>query len=230
MRALLGGGLSTLAIRTLLVHTAERGDRDLKHVGWGRVARNIGDIILCDDSTVRVVYQGEISPAKYVRARIPFPSGTIKGKVCIKATVCFNPQTDPHHPSNYTQAGLDVIFRPHDQKYSRKTQQHPNSKPFFGNSMIGATEYELRRDASKWENCLHSSKKMIGRSIQNPCFDIHYNSRTEGHNFEHHQKLPYALVVTINADSVADFYNSIASQYAVFLEPLRTILQIPIHT
>lgn len=230
VRAILGGNLSVLAIRALLIHTAERGAHKLKHVGWGRVARSLDDIIHCDDSTVRVVYQGEISPAKYFRARIPFPSGKIEGKVCITATVCFNSQTDPHHPSNYTQAGLEVIFRPHDDKFSRFKQVHPNSKPFFRNSMTGATEYELRRDASKWENCLHSSANMYGKSIQNPCFDIHYSSRTEGHNYVHNQKLTYALVVTIYADSIADLYNRIANQYATLLEPLRPILEIPIHT
>ncbi len=230
VRTHLGRSLSILAIRALLIHTADRGDHELKHVGWGRVARSLDDIILCDDSTVRVVYQGEISPAKYVRARIPFPNEAIEGKVRISATICFNSQTDPHHPSNYTQAGLEVIFRPHDDRFSRNKQQHPNSKPFFRNTTIGATEYELRSDASKWENCMHSSKNMFGKSIQNPCFDIHYNSRTEGHDFVHDQKLPYALVVTIYADSIADLYNRIATQYAAFLEPLRPILEIPIRT
>ena len=231
VRAYLGGNLSVLAIRALLIHTAEKSDNHhIKHVGWGRVARNLDDIILCDDSTVRVVYQGEISPAKYVRAKIPFPSETVKGKVRIEATVCFNSQTDPHHPNNYTQAGLEVTFRPHDDKFSRSDQSHPNPKPFFGKSMTGATEYELRRDASKWENCLHSSKKMIGTSLQNPCFDIHYNARTEGHNFVHDQKLTYALVVSIYAESIADLYNRIVNEYATLLEPLRPILEIPIHT
>ena len=230
VRAYLGRNLSNLAIRALLIHTAEKGDHELRHVGWGRVTRSIDEIILCDDSTVRVVYQGDISPAKYIRARLPFPNETIEGKVRIEATVCFNSQTDPHHPSNYTQAGLAVTFRPHDNKFSRPNQPHPNSKSYFGSSMTGSTEYELRRDAWKWENCLHSSKNMFGTSLQNPCFDIHYNSRTEGQDFVHNQKLNYALVVTIHADSIADLYNQIANQYAAFLEPLRPILQIPIHT
>ena len=231
VRAHLGGNLSVLAIRALLIHTAEKGDHhETKHVGWGRVARNLDEIILCDDNTVRVVYQGEISPAKYVRARIPFPSETIDGKIRIKATICFNSQIDPHHPGNYTQAGLGAIFRPHDNRFSRNKQKHPDTRSFFRKSKTGITEYELRRDASKWENCLHSSINMIGTSIQNPCFDLHYNSRNEGHNFVHDQKLTYALVVSIYAESIADLYNRIASQYATLLEPLRPILEIPIHT
>ena len=230
VRAHLGGTLSNLAIRALLIHTAENSEHDIKYVGWGRVARSLDDIVLCDNDMVRVVYQGEISPAKYVRARLPFPGETIEGKVFIKATICYISQTDPHHPSNYTQAGFEVTFRPHANKYSRPGQIHPNSKTFFGKSMAGATEYELRRDAWKWENCLHSSMKMFGKSLQNPCFDIHYNSRFEGHNFVHDQKLPYALVVTIHAESIANLYEQIVSEYAALLEPLRPILEVPIQT
>ena len=144
------------------------------------MARDLNDIVLCEDETIRVVYQGDISPAKYVRALIPVPVGKISGLVLIKATICYKSQTDPHHPSNYTQAGLDVSFRPHGQKFKSTSQVHPNTKPFFESSMFGATEVELRRNSWKWETCFHSSKQMRGQSLQNSCFELHYNSRLEG--------------------------------------------------
>ena len=80
VRAHFGASLNHLAIRALLVHTYEEGDYDHKEIGWGQVARNLNDIVLCDDDTVRVVYQGEISPAKYVRAAIPVPTGPLQGE------------------------------------------------------------------------------------------------------------------------------------------------------
>jgi hypothetical protein len=230
IRAHFGSSLNHLAIRTLLIHTSEKSDHDNKDVGWGRVARHLNDIVLCDDDSVRVVYQGEISPAKYVRASIPLPSGLIKGMVSIKATICYKSQTDPHHPSNYTRAGLEVTFRPHDEKYSGDNQVHPNTKSFFGSCGTGASEEELRRDAWKWENCLHSSINMRGSSLKNPCFDIHYNARIEGQNFAPDEKLPYALVVTVQAKSIKDLYDQIVRNYATRIEPLKPIIEVPLRT
>ena len=230
VRAHFGPNLDHLAIRALLVHTCEEGEYDHQEIGWGRVARNLNDIVLCDDDTVCVVYQGEISPAKYMRTAIPVPSGSLQGNVSIKATICYKSQTDPHHPGNYTRAGLEVVFRPHDGKFSRDTQIHPNSARFFGSSLPGATEEELRRDAWKWENCLHAEVRKRGSSLQNPCFDIHYNARLESRNFAPAERLKYAMIVTVQAKSILDLYNQVVRQYSTQIEPLRPILDIPIRT
>ena len=228
VRAHFGSNLNHLAIRALLIHTCEEGEHDQKEIGWGRVARSLDDIVLCDDDTVRLVYQGEISPAKYIRAAIPVPRGPLQGYVWIKATICYKSQTDPHHPGNYTRAGLEVTFRPHDGKFSRVGQVHPDSARFFGSLLPGATEHELRRDAWKWENCLHAANRKRGSSLRNPCFDIHYNARLEGRNFSPVEKLKYAMVVTVQAKSVVDLYNQVVRQYATQIEPLRPVLAIPL--
>ena len=230
VRAHFGSSLDHLAIRALLVHTCEKEQQAHKEVGWGRVARSLNDIVLCEDDTARVVYQGEISPAKYIRAAIPVPSGPLQGFVSIKATICYKSQTDPHHPGNYTRAGLEVTFRPHDQKFSRDQQPHADSARFFGFHQLGATEEELRRDAWKWENCLHASIRKRGSSLRNPCFDIHYNARLEGRNFSPAENLKYAMVVTVQAKNIGDLYNQVVRQYATQIEPLRPILEIPITT
>lgn len=226
IRALFGENLNHLAIRALLIHTAEESEQDHKEVGWGRAPQELEDIILCDDNTVRVVYQGEISPAKYIRAAIPVPAGEISGKVLIKATICYKSQIDPHHPSNYTRAGLQVTFRPHDDKFSNGV--HPKSESFFGSYAAGAPEDVLRRDARKWENCLHASKRKKGSSLRNPCFDIHYNSRLEGHDFTPDQSLPYALVVTVQAEDISDLYDQIVRKYATQLKQLTPVLELPL--
>ena len=228
VRAHFGGNLNHLAIRALLVHTAEASELDPHQVGWGRCAQDLNDIVLCADDAVRVVYQGEISPAKYIRASIPVPPDDIKGMVNLTATICFKSNTDPHHPGNYTRAGLEVTFRPHDEHFTRDSQLHPDSKSFFGSSPTGATEDELRRDAWKWENCLHATKRMQGRSLRNPVFDIHYNSRLEGRDFAPDRKLPYALVISIQARGDANLYDQIVRKYAARLEPLRPILEVPV--
>ena len=150
--------------------------------------------------------------------------------VLIKATVCHKSQTDAHHPSNYTRAGLEITFRPRDDKFSREGQLHPDSEKFFGSSRSGATEGVLRRDAWKWENCLHASKRKRGSSLRNPCFDIHYVSRMESHDSAPDKKLSYALVVTVQAKNISNLYDQIVRKYATLLEPLSPIFEVPLHT
>lgn len=230
VRAHFGENLNMLAIRALLVHTTESCDFACEHVGRGRVARSVQDIVLCDDDTIRVVYQGSIAPKRYIRAPIPLPSGTIPGKVTITATLCYPTGVDPHHPGNYTRAGLEPTFRPHDQKRKDPKQVHADSNSFFGKTQSGMIEDELRRDAWKWENCLHTSVTFMGKSLRNPVLDIHYIARQGGRNFAPKEKLPYALVVSVHAKHLGDLYNKVIRKYVGQLEALRPIIEIPIMT
>ena len=228
VRAHLGAGLSTLAIRGLLIHSTEPSGYSCEDVGRGRVARSVQDIILCDDDTIRVVYQGGIAPAQYIRAQIPVPSGTMPGKILITATLCYATEVDPHHPGNYTRAGLEATFRPHDQERKDPKQTHPNSRSFFGKAHGGLMGVEVRRDAWKWENCLHAAVTFQGRSLRNPVFDIHYNARLEGRNFAPDKELAYALVISVQAKMVSDLYDTIVRKYATLIEPLRPVVEIPV--
>jgi hypothetical protein len=228
LRAHFGDALSLLAIRALLVHTTEPCDHPCEEVGRGRVARSLEDIVLCDDDTVRVVYQGAIAPARYIRAPIPVPSKTIPGKVTITATLCYPTGVDPHHPGNYTRAGLEPTFRPHDQKRKDPGQAYPDSKPFFGKTQNGLFENELRRDAWKWENCLHTRVTFMGDSLRNPVLDIHYNARYEGRSHAPKDELPYALVISVHAKNLGDLYDTIVRKYAKQLEALRPVVEIPV--
>ena len=230
IRAHFGHNLNLLAVRTLLVHSIEASDIPHNEVGWGRLARNIDDIVLCEDDMIRVIYQGKISPAKYIRAMVPMPDGELSGMVEITATLCYKCSTDPHHPGNYTRAGLQATFRPHDEKFKNDDQVHPNTKSFFGDPGLGAGEDELRRDAWKWENCLHANRRFNAKSLSRPCFDIHYNARLEGRNFSPAEQLPYALAVTVRARKIADLYDQIVRKYATVLEPIRPVVDIPVRT
>jgi hypothetical protein len=230
IRAHLGENLNMLAIRALLVHTTETCELACADVGRGRVARSVQDIVLCDDDTVRVVYQGEIAPSRYVRARIPMPPAAIPGKVMITATLCYPTGVDPHHPGNYTRAGLEPTFRPHDQKRKDTKQIHPNSKSFFGKTQNGLIEDELRRNAWKWENCLHTRVTFMGASLRNPVLDIHYNARQAGRDFAPQERLPYALVISVHAKHLGDLYDTIIRTYAGTLEALRPVIEIPVTT
>lgn len=68
IRAHFGLSLNSLAIRALLVHCAENTNIPNFEVGWGRVARNLDDIVTCDDHVMRVVFQGRISASKFLQS------------------------------------------------------------------------------------------------------------------------------------------------------------------
>jgi hypothetical protein len=234
VRAHFGNSLNALAIKTLLIHSAERADLPMFEVGWGRIARSLDEIVVCDDHVMRVVFQGSISASKYVRVPIPLPPGPLSGMVTIKATLCYATDVDPHHPGNYTRSGLEVTFRP-NKKTRRKVKEgenepmHASSKTFFGNtSKAVQTEDELRKDAWKWENCVHASKRFQGKGLDEPMFDIHYNARAEGHNDTRKHELKYALVVTVVAPKIIDLYDQVVRRYATQLEQLQPIIDIPL--
>jgi len=227
IRAHLGASLSPLAIRALLVHCAEPSDIPHVEVGWGRVAQDLAAIAICPDDTIRVVYEGTITASKYVRAPIPVPTEPLEGIVKIKATLCYATEVDPHHPGNYTRAGLDATFRPDKAKVAGKAK-HAVSKSFFGKNRPTVTEEELRRDAWKWENCLHAENSYRGRSLSAPAFDIHYNARAGSKNDTTKQELRYALIISVHARRIADLYNRIVRRYQGTLEALLPVIEIPI--
>lgn len=238
VKAHFGSSLNALAIRTLLVHCCECSDLPKFEVGWGRVARLLEDVVICEDHVMRVVYQGTISASKYIRVPIPLPNGPLLGMVKIKATLCYATAVDPHHPGNYTRSGLDIVFRPNKDVHSdivvdgKKTGDkslHASSKSFFGKSQKRyVTEEELRRDAWKWENCLHSENRFQGKTLNDPVFDIHYNARIEGHSDTSLQQIEYAMIITVEAPKIKDLYDQIVRKYATQLEQLLPIIDIPL--
>ncbi|CAH2402326.1 hypothetical protein MES5069_310062 [Mesorhizobium escarrei] len=62
--------------------------------------------------------------------RKPVPSRTIPGIVTITATLCHPTGVDPHQPRNYTRAGLEPTFRPHEGKRKDPKQVHADRKSF----------------------------------------------------------------------------------------------------
>lgn len=230
LRAHFGNQLTPLAIKALLLHTCDDGGHDKMEVGWGRIPTDVNDIVLTDQHTAHIVYQGELRPASWVRLRIPIPAEMMKGMVEIAATFCFATLTDPQDPLNYTRSGLEVRFRPHGGKRKDPKQVHANSKAFFQAKDLSIDEVDLRADAHKWETTLHKTRSMRGSGLRDPVFDVHYNARIGGRNARHADKIPYALVITVSSNNTSGLYNKILQRYPTILEPLKPILEIPIRT
>jgi len=228
IRAHFGTLLSTLAIKALLVHCSETQEVSAAEIGWGRIPQSLDEIVICPDGLARVVYQGDLTPAQYLRTSIPLPAGKLDGNVSITATFCFASETDPQDPSNYTRGGLDITFRPHiDKRDEDKT--HAKSKSFFRRTDYDK-EAELRHDAHKWETTLHRRHTFRATSLKEPLFDVHYQTRQAGQSVRGSEKIRFALIITVEAPKVRDLYDRVVQRYRTQLEPLRPIIEIPIRT
>jgi hypothetical protein len=228
VRAHFGKMLSPLAIKALLLHNCDDGGHDKTEVGWGRIPADVTAIVTTDQHAAHIVYQGVLRPASWVRMQIPVPKEMMSGKVKISATFCFATLTDPQDPLNYTRSGLEVRFRPHDQKRKLPDQLHADSSWFFQAKDVFIDEGSLRADAHRWETTLHKWRKMLGSGLRNPVFDVHYNARAGGRNAKSADKIPYALVITVESKKTSDLYNKILQRYPTILEALTPLVEIPI--
>ena len=96
-----------------------------------------------------------------------------------------------------TKAGLEVVFRPNDEKI-KDGKSNADTKGFFDLKKF-ATEQERRSDQGKWETVLHGAKTFRGSSLKNPVFDIHYNARDGGRATTGAEKIRYALILSVEA-------------------------------
>ncbi len=228
VRAHFGSVLSPLAIKALLIHCTEDGGHTKDQVGWGRLAGDPDALVTCPDGCARIVYQDEITASKFRRIRIPMPRDGLVGDVYITATFCFATGIDPEHPGNYTRSGLEVRFRPDMDTFSNKEAVHPATAEFFRPAKLYPDEQELRKDAHKWETCLHARKRKRSSSLNKPVFDIHYNARSQGHDDSAPRKIRYALAITVEAPRVKDLYDRIVRAYPALLEPLNPVIELPV--
>ncbi|MCH3917279.1 MAG: S8 family peptidase [Spirochaetia bacterium] len=209
IRAYLGNEFSVLAIKALLIDSAERNGNDRIDVGWGRIPDNLLSLITCGDGTSRIVYQGELIAGKYLRVHIPLPK-QLQGMISLKATICYTTEIDPENSDAYTEAGIEVTFRP--DKTKNEDGKQATSKSFFSKKIF-ATEKELRNDAGKWETVLKGKRKFRASSLKEPCFDIHYNARENGMTTSKKNRLHYALIITIQATKTTNITEKIMESY-----------------
>jgi hypothetical protein len=226
VRAHFGASLSSLAIKSLLVHCSEPSKTiPIQEIGWGRISQELDSIVICREGEARIVYQGDLTPGQCLRTPVPLPQGPLVGSVTVTATFCFACQTDPQDPGNYTRGGLNVTFRPHADKIDRDAV-HAKSKGFFHKADYD-TEKDLRYNAHNWETTLHGTRRFRAATLKDPVFDVHYQVRESGHPSTG-EKIRYALIITVVAPKVKDLYDGIVQRYQTQLEPILPVIDVPI--
>ena len=224
--ALVDSQLSPLAMRALLVHTTEPGNESQEEVGWGRFGIDPLELISCSDDEVTVIYQGELPLGQHLRAPLPIGTKKVTGQVQLTATLVIAPEVDAAFANAYTRGGLQVVFRPNMEKSKSEEQAHPDSESFFSDKhLYKAAEYRLRLDGHKWEPCLKTSRSKQGKTLFNPCFDIYYHTRDEGHSDAEPQPIPYVFIVTLKAPKVPDLYDATLEAFDA-LVPIKPVIEI----
>ena len=227
IRAILGEEVHPLTIKALMIHACEaHTEVGPDEAGWGRIAQDVNDVIMCGDGVARIIYQGMLRPGKYLRAPVPLPLMQLEGSVKITATFCYASPVDVEDAAAYTKAGLGITFRPHVGKMNGN-QVKPRS---FFTSTEFRTEQEQRTDLGKWETVLHACDKFRGSSLDQATFDVHYNARDGGAVAGTGSELiRYALVVTVEAPKHADLYDKILSAYSK-LKAIEPKISVPLRT
>lgn len=225
------GQLNIATIRALLIHSTNQHDLERKECGWGRIDRDIENILFCSDRKVTFIYQGKLETATGIRAAVPCPKAleAFTGMVNVAATLCFYAEVDPQHTVSYTKAGVEIQFRPHSDKYKYDKEtatysREPETRSLFNKRNIVGTEQTLRRDSHKWETCYKVYDRMRASSLSEPIFDIRYLTREEGHpltpkEMKNLKPLKYSMIVTVELEKEFDLYNSILNEYTL-LQPI----------
>lgn len=218
VRAILGKVLNPLTLKGLLIHcTDDGGTGNRRETGWGVIPTDVNHIILCPEGTARVIYQGVIDPAKYIRARLPLPKHNLIGMITVTATITFACEVDPQDPPSYTRAGLEVFFRPHAKQYQTPHSLHPRTRSFFPDARN-----------TKWENVLHARNRFQPRTLKDPVFDLHYLARYTGTSYPSAPQMHYSLIITIEAPRIPDLYDQVLRTYPNLLEALTPAVEIPV--
>lgn len=213
IRSLFGHDITPLAIKALLINSAQKNEENQAFTGWGKVVEEVEDLIQSTDGVAKILYQGELSPGKFLRVPLPIPTDGIKGMVKIKATCCFSTDVDPQDTSMYTKAGVEIAWLPKEGK---------SKEPFF-QQVKKATEAELRRDAAKWEPVLHAEHRKNGSILDQPAFEIHYMARDSGADVSAARAgvIKYAFFVTLEAPKHKDIFTDILKAYSEILSEIQ---------
>ena len=191
------------------------------------VSEDLMPIVATNDNAARILYQGILKQKQWVRIPVPLPPDINHGKIIINATLCYFSDINPVNTLNYSNSGIEVVFRPNRQKKSRADknnhQRHPDPKPFFNRGSFGEMRQQLNRDEVIWETTRSSTITMLAKSLKEPTFDLQYIARADKQN-PPADILRYSMVITISSPSCPDLYNQISTHYQVLnvLKPIST--------
>lgn len=243
----LGGRADAPTLRALAVHLAQsNGDtHDPKHHGYGRLAGDAVSLLDCNSHEATVVYQGVLARTEVRAFPLPFPPSFAKGDLELSWTIAYSTATDATEAGEYTNAGLEVVFRPHKEKYSmsienpdgstrtRVVHTKKDARDIVGHLKKGwnissapttrspkITRFEDdQRELGKWETLWHSQDRIRASSMQEPRLEVNHLSREGGQITRDTDDIEFSLIVTIRSVARKPIYDLVVQDFNV-LTPL----------
>lgn len=240
-------------LRAFALHFAEAPtSQPAVEVGAGRLAERYDEHWDCEPNQATILYRDNIERDQVISLRFPLVGDAIAGRtVDLSWTIVFTAPTDPTDAVDYTQAGLEVAFRPHALRFNlrdpdtNKTIEvdiQDDAEKFREHleagwlpSVLPATKpterrrnEALQREEGKWETALHFSKRMRASSLHDPQVTVNYLAREEG-QLAAAAPLSFAMLVSLSAPKGVDLYAAVRQRYPL-LTPLTARLPLRVRT
>jgi hypothetical protein len=197
-----------------------------------------------------VLYDDQLVRGELVAMHLPFPSGMADDEpILLSWTLSYLSDTDPSDAFEYTNAGLEVWFRPNARRVSVKNLSTKKSLGVFdlvadaarlaqlqkqGPIALGLPEAGewsrhraevQQRDEGKWETVIRGGAAMNAGELFKPRLDINYLRRASGQLVDENvPPLELSMLVTMRAAPGVVLYDRVRADYPV----LAALAVIPV--
>jgi subtilisin family serine protease len=246
--------VNSSVLRAFVTHFAEphRSHNKLRHeVGYGRHALSFEDELQCHADEAHILIVDDIERGDLLGYQVPVPAGLV-GKVDLRLTLAYATPVDPTEPTEYTNAALEMLLRPHHQMYSFgpptgtdakrvtvdartdearqlivdgwKQSQEPSARTL--GAPKGSNEAQLR-DSGKWETVRFHKASFKAGEIELPRLELAYVARRSGAIDNAPSKVPFAILVSIlDKDGNGSLYDAIRNQHRALVPARRSQARI----
>ncbi|HYU67097.1 MAG TPA: S8 family peptidase, partial [Jatrophihabitantaceae bacterium] len=241
----LGRHASPTTLRAFAIHFAVPPDGDPRRleVGHGKLREHYRDVLNPDPASVTILYHAELRRDEVIGFDLPVPETLARGVVKLTWTVAFTSPVEPTEAVEYTQMGIEPVFRPHSRIYAFR---HPDDPSRVANvnldadtalaSQLLADGWQLsahararsgdsslselsRREDGKWETAWRTIDSLRAASLHRPRLDISYVARGGGALRRDVPPVELALLVTIATRGTTSLYTDVRTAFPV-LTPL----------
>lgn len=246
--------VNSSVLRAFITHFAEthRSHNKLRHeVGYGRHTLSFEGALQCDPDEAHVLIVDEIERGDLLGYQIPVPAG-FACKLDLRLTLAYATPVDPTEPTEYTNAALEMLLRPHHQMYSFgppagadakrqtldartdearqliidgwKQSQEPAARTL--GAPKGSTEAQLR-DSGKWETVRYHKVSLKAGEVEQPRLEIAYIARRTGAIDNAPTTVPFAMLISIrDKDGNGTIYDAIRTQHKALVPAQRSRARI----
>ncbi len=239
--------------RAFAAHYATRASsHSLLELGFGRIPAAFDGAFECSPHEVTVLYEDALPRGRTVAMRLPIPPG-LPGDAWLELrwTLCFVSSVDARDPVDYTQSGVDLIFRPntmltnvtfadgHVEELHRGRDATRIAAALAGGgrdaengpSLSGWRTFRRegrQRVEGRWETLISGKRRLRARALDIPSLDVMHLHRIAGQLVaDDVEPLRVAMLATITAGNRNyPIYDRVAAQYQVLVPVVRTPIRI----